>query len=154
MWHSYQWTWWRHQMEIFSALLTLFEGGSTGHRWIPLTKAYTRAELWCFPWCMHEQTTEQTVEILVIWDAMALIMTSLQWSILMHMGKLIRYCGNIALCTKPQQNVNRQSNRLMTSLKRSLKCFIFILRSQIFKILINFPCSAFVFMWWGVLVTF
>ena len=27
--------WWRHQMETFSALLVLFCGEFTGHRWIP-----------------------------------------------------------------------------------------------------------------------
>ena len=31
-------SWWRHQMETFSALLALC-GESTEHRWIPLTKA-------------------------------------------------------------------------------------------------------------------
>ena len=51
-------------------------GESTGHRWIPLTKA-SDAELWCFLWSAPEQTTEQTVETPVIWDAVALIMTSL-----------------------------------------------------------------------------
>ena len=49
---------------------------STGHRGIPPTEA-ADAELWCFPWCAPEQTAEQTVERLVIWDAIALIMTSM-----------------------------------------------------------------------------
>ena len=31
----------------------------------------------CFLWCAPEQTTEQTMEMLVIWDAMALIVTPL-----------------------------------------------------------------------------
>ena len=39
-------SWWRHQMETFSALLA-FCGEFTGHRWIPHTKA-SDAELWCF----------------------------------------------------------------------------------------------------------
>ena len=51
-------------------------GDSTGHRWIPLTKA-SDAELWCFLWSAPEQKVEQTLEIQVIWDATALIMTSL-----------------------------------------------------------------------------
>ena len=51
-------------------------GESNGHRWIPLTKA-SNVELWGFLWCAPEQTAELTVEMLVIWDAMALIMTSL-----------------------------------------------------------------------------
>ena len=32
-------------------------GESTGHRWIPLTKA-SDAELWCFPWSAPEQMIE------------------------------------------------------------------------------------------------
>ena len=51
-------------------------GESTGHRWIPLTKA-SEAELWCFLWSAPEQTVEQTIETPVNWDAIALIMTSL-----------------------------------------------------------------------------
>ena len=47
-------------------------GEFTGHRWIPLTKA-TGAKLLCFLW------SAQTMETPVILDAMALIMTSLQW---------------------------------------------------------------------------
>ena len=50
-------------------------GEFTGHRWIPLTKAGD-AELWCFLWSATEQTLEQTIERLVIWDAIVLIMTS------------------------------------------------------------------------------
>ena len=47
-------------------------GESTGHRWIPLTKA-SDAELWSAP----QQTVEQAIETPVIWDTIALIMTSL-----------------------------------------------------------------------------
>ena len=43
-------------------------GESTGHRWIPITKG-SDAE--------PEQTVKQTLETPVIWDAIALIMTSL-----------------------------------------------------------------------------
>ena len=46
--HSYTCTWWRKQMETFSALLA-FCGEFTGHWWIPLTKA-SGAELWMFLW--------------------------------------------------------------------------------------------------------
>ena len=46
------------------------------HRWIPLPKP-SDAELWCFLWSAPEQTVEQTIETPVIWDAIALIMTSL-----------------------------------------------------------------------------
>ena len=51
-------------------------GESTGDRWIPLTKARD-AELWCFRWSAPEQTVQQTIDAVVIWDAIALIMTSL-----------------------------------------------------------------------------
>ena len=50
-------------------------GESTGQWWIPLTKASYR-ELWCFLWSVPKQTAEQTIEILVIWDTISLIMTS------------------------------------------------------------------------------
>ena len=53
-------------------------GESTGRRWIPFTKA-SNAGLWCFLKCAPEQMAEQTGEMLVIWDATALIMKSLQW---------------------------------------------------------------------------
>ena len=51
-------------------------GETTGHRWIPLTKA-SDAELWYFLWSKPEQTIGQTIKTQVIWDAVALIMTSL-----------------------------------------------------------------------------
>ena len=51
-------------------------GEFTGHRRIPLTKA-SDAEIWYFLWSAPEQTVEQTIETPVIWDAIALIMTSL-----------------------------------------------------------------------------
>ena len=53
---------------------------STGHRWIPLTKS-RNAEPWYFLRSAPEQAIEQTLETQVIWDAIALIMTSLQWLI-------------------------------------------------------------------------
>ena len=51
-------------------------GESTSHQWIPLTKA-SDAELWCFLWCESEETVMLTVKMPVIWDTMALIVTSL-----------------------------------------------------------------------------
>ena len=45
-------TWWRHQMETFSAL-PAFMRGTTGHRRIPLTRV-SDAELWCFLWSVPE----------------------------------------------------------------------------------------------------
>ena len=47
-------------------------GEFTGHRWIRLTNA-SDAELWSAP----EQTVEKTIETPLIWDAIALIITSL-----------------------------------------------------------------------------
>ena len=54
-----------------------FWGEFTGHRWIPRTKA-SDMELWCFLWSAPEQTVEQTIERLVILEAVEPIMTSLQ----------------------------------------------------------------------------
>ena len=51
-------------------------GESNGHRWIPLTKA-SDAELWCLLWSAPEHTVKQTIGTPVIWDAIALILTSL-----------------------------------------------------------------------------
>ena len=51
-------------------------GESTGHLWFPLTKAID-AELQSFLWSVPKQTVEQTIQTLVIWDAIALILTSL-----------------------------------------------------------------------------
>ena len=54
----------------------LLWGESACQWWILLKKA-SNAELWYFLWCVLEQTAEQAVEILLTWDAIALIMTSL-----------------------------------------------------------------------------
>ena len=51
-------------------------GEFTGDGWIPLTKA-SDTELWYFIWSAPEQTAEKTIETSVIWDAVALLMTSL-----------------------------------------------------------------------------
>ena len=48
----------------------------TAYQWTSLTKA-SDTELWCFLWSASEQTVERTIEMLVIWDAITLIMTSL-----------------------------------------------------------------------------
>ena len=45
-WCLNQTSWWCHQMEIFRVTGS-FPGESTGHHWIPLTKA-SDVELWCF----------------------------------------------------------------------------------------------------------
>ena len=56
-------SWWRHEMETFSALLALYAGNSP--------------ELWCFLWSAPEHTVVLAIEAPVIWDAIALVMTSL-----------------------------------------------------------------------------
>ena len=53
-------------------------GEFTGHRWIPRIEA-SDAELWCFLWSVPEPTFAQTKETRVIWDAIALIMTLLNF---------------------------------------------------------------------------
>ena len=68
-------SWWRHEMKAYYALLALCEGNPQVTSGFPSRASDT--ELWCFLWCEPEQTVEQTVEILVIWDAMALIVTPL-----------------------------------------------------------------------------
>ena len=47
-----------------------------GNPAVTFTKA-SDTELWCFLWCSFEQAVEQTVQMPVIWDAMALIATFL-----------------------------------------------------------------------------
>ena len=48
-----------------------------GHLWIPLTKANDVSGALMFLWYAPGQTVEQTIETLVIWDAIEFIMTSL-----------------------------------------------------------------------------
>ena len=67
--------WWRHQMETFSALLAICVGNSPVTGEFPSQRPVTRS--WCFLWSAPEQTAGQTIETLVIWDAIKLIMASL-----------------------------------------------------------------------------
>ena len=73
------WGWWFETQSWSLWRQCNGEGKNTGHRWTSHTKA-SDAELWSFLWSAHDQTDEQIIETPVIWDAMALIMTSLQWS--------------------------------------------------------------------------
>ena len=66
------WTWWRHKMETISALLAFGEGN---HR-----SPASDAELWCFLWSAPEQSVKQTIETLVIWNAIATVLTCKNWS--------------------------------------------------------------------------
>ena len=75
---------WRRHMETFQRDWPLC-GEFTGHRWIPLTKA-SDVKLWCVLWSASEQTVDQTMEMPVIWDAIALNVTSLKWQ---HVRKMI-----------------------------------------------------------------
>ena len=59
-------------MEVFSALLALCEGNSPVTAEFPSQRPVTRSFDDLF-----EQIVEQTIETPVIWDAIALIMTSL-----------------------------------------------------------------------------
>ena len=74
-------------------------GAFAGHRWVPLTKA-SHAELWCFFFDLgFEQMVESTIVRLVIWDAIALIITSLLWVCVYIITqlmpvKLVRVCNN------------------------------------------------------------
>ena len=51
-------------------------GEFTSLRWFP-RKKFSDAELWCFLWSTSDETVEKTIVRLVIWDAIAPIMTSL-----------------------------------------------------------------------------
>ena len=79
-------------METFSALLALFAGNSPVTGEFPLLTNASEAELWCFLWSALEQTVESTNETPVIWDAIALIMTSLQR---VNDAFLVRLCLDI-----------------------------------------------------------
>ena len=66
--------WWRHQMETFSTLLALCEGISPVTGEFPSQRPVTRSfDVFL---SVPEQTVEQTIERLVIWAAIAPIMTS------------------------------------------------------------------------------
>ena len=68
--------WWRHQWNIFRVTGPLWEE-SAGHQCITLTKA-SDEELWSFLWSAPEKkTAEKAIETSVIWDIIALILTSL-----------------------------------------------------------------------------
>ena len=64
-------------MEAFPESLTLCEVTQRSRMDCP--RKANDAELCCFLWCALEQTTERTIQMLVIWDSMTLIIVSLQW---------------------------------------------------------------------------
>ena len=63
-------------METFSALLALCEGKPPVTGGFPPQRPVTQS-IDVFFWSAPEQTVEQKVEMSVIWDTIALIMTSL-----------------------------------------------------------------------------
>ena len=63
-------------METFSALLALCAGNSPVTGEFPAQRPVTQS-FDVFLWFATEQTIEQTIEAVVIWDAIVLIMTSL-----------------------------------------------------------------------------
>ena len=71
-------------METFSVLLAFCGGNSAVTGEFPTQRPVTRSFDVFFDMRLNKRlrkrTVEQTMETLVIWDATALIMTSLQWS--------------------------------------------------------------------------
>ena len=64
-------TWWRHRMETFPSYWPFVRGIDRSPMG-SLTKA-SDAKLWCFLWCVPEQTVAHTAEMPVISDAISLI---------------------------------------------------------------------------------
>ena len=87
---------------------------STGLRWIPLTKI-SDAELWWFLWSTPEQTVEQTIDTLVIWNAIALIMTWWNWWVPMRPAR-----KTIGL-----DHGNRDKILITSTNKQTNKCIFF-----------------------------
>ena len=67
--------WWRHQMETSSGLLAFVREFQRS----PMDSPHKGQWRWLlmFPWCASKQTTEPTVQLPVIWDAMAFIVMPL-----------------------------------------------------------------------------
>ena len=78
--------WWHHRIETFSPLPYLFEGNPPVTDDFPSQRA-NDAEHLCFLWPVPEQAIKQTIETPPIWDAIALIMTSLQWIVYSGLGQ-------------------------------------------------------------------
>ena len=64
--------WKRYDMEALSALLSLCDGNPPFKAGPPSQRA-TNVQLWCYLWCEHEKTVQQTMELPVIWGTMTLI---------------------------------------------------------------------------------
>ena len=55
---------------------------------------WSTVELWCFLWHAPEQTVEQTIGTPVIWDTIALIITSLRWAA-HYLGAVMYHIANV-----------------------------------------------------------
>ena len=73
-----QCSWWRNQMETISALLSLCEGNPPVTSGFPSQKLVTRSFDVLFDLRLNNDWAN--IETPVIWDAIALIMTSLWWA--------------------------------------------------------------------------
>ena len=69
-------SWWRHQIETFSALLSLCAGNSPVTGEFPSQRPVTRS-FDTFDDLRLNKRLKQTIETPMIWDAIASIMTSL-----------------------------------------------------------------------------
>ena len=76
----FQYTWWRHQMETFSALLAICAGNSPVIGEFPAQRPVTRG----FDVFFHLRLNKRLSLRLVIWDAIVIIMTSFQCSETTH----------------------------------------------------------------------
>ena len=105
--------WWSSNGNIFLVTGPLW-GETTGHRWIPLTKASV-AEFWCFVWCSPEQMVAQTVDMPLICDAMVptCIVTSFKWRV----GFCVD-CSNLGYPTK--------THPTLKSCEISFACYVFL----------------------------
>ena len=88
-------TWWRHWMETFSVLLTFCEENPSVISDVSSQRLVMRNFLLYAP----EQRVEQTIETLVIWDAISLIMTS--WEFITVMSGIVIF--NISCRIAPER---------------------------------------------------
>ena len=151
-----KYSWWRHQMDTFSALLTLCEGNPPVTGGFPLTKAIA-AELWYFLWSAPRQTVQQTIETLVICDAIALIMTSL-WGCGQWLETPWRACNNTVMFSGILIKIRQFSLKKMTwkiastkmpyilyKVSRECKCIVYLFISTKYAYNSSFCISFAVF---------
>ena len=112
-------------------------GKFTGHRWIPLTKA-SDAELWCFLWSVPKQTINHTLEMLVIWEAIALIMMSnnaLHWCRQFFCGSLLFGDDNVRFLWHRCNTARKKYTAQITDISTTKRCSLLtILKTLHYKI--------------------